>query len=609
MLQNKKFLILLAFFIVTFFILSGYIMAAEMTDNIKKGLQKLSMNKLDDARSYFEREMASNPKNGLAYYYSGEVYYRKGDFSKAIETYQKAIEIEPENPSYKLGLGIAYLAAGQTDKAIEELQAVVSAAGQRYEGKEAEILLAKIKDDKRDKDTITKWQDLEKNVQKPVEEKKTEAAQPEMPQTQKVSVEALVKEVRFGTDTKRKEASQMLYNLIPSQLEPFLPQFIAQIDKEKNDEVKKNLLLIIGKTQTKEAVDFLFGILENPTVLFDTKMVALQGLSETLSPDAAERLKDVLDKMVSTKLKMRENARKKIDEIDKKIDDIESQKYVIKNDITKLRVERQKIYDKLNLQPEAEAGGPVPPEVAPPGAAPPERPVETLSPEQIRQLRAQLRTIENDINKNEARITRLDKQIENLKAEKAKQEQILVKRYSTGTVKVLGITRTADEQPAQEQTPGVPMEPMPGMGMPAVQAGEEQVQEQSLALSIIKILGRIGKPEHLTVIEKAWEEYEASSFELDYGLVRAQLGSYEYIEKLVERLQQDYPAQDMNEIYFRADIVKVIGTYLSKHENQDYAELLAYLAESAPYQVIKIAANQALSKIKTKETEKTGKQT
>ncbi|MCM8765105.1 MAG: hypothetical protein NC830_07090, partial [Candidatus Omnitrophica bacterium] len=85
-------------------------------------------------------------------------------------------------------------------------------------------------------------------------------------------------------------------------------------------------------------------------------------------------------------------------------------------------------------------------------------------------------------------------------------------------------------------------------------------------------------------------------------------GSYEYIEKLVSRLQEDYPS-DPSEAYFRAEIVKVIGNYLSKHENQDYAELLGYLAESDPNQVVKVAANQALSKIKTKESDKPARKT
>ncbi|MCX7705436.1 MAG: tetratricopeptide repeat protein [bacterium] len=609
--MNKKILYLLTFLI----IIAGCGFSAEMTDNIKKGISKMALNRLDDALTYFEREIASNPRNGLGYYYAGEVYYRKANFSKALELFQKAIEIEPNRAAYHLGTGIAYLALGQSDKAIEEFQTVINNAPGTYEAKQAEQNLAKIKGMKRDREIVEKWQNAEKNVQvEKVVEKKPETPQMQI-LAQTVSIDSLVKDLRFGQESKRKDASKMLYNFTSSQLEPFLPQFISHMEKEKNEEVKKNLLLVIGKTQTQQAVDYLFGVLENPEKPFDTKMVALAALSETLSPAAAEKLKDVLDKMVSAKIKKREDARARIESIEKRIDDLESQKFVLRNDITKLRTQRQSIYDKLNVQPAVEEGpgvGPVPaPGIAPPSPVPAQRQIEILTPEQIRQLRAQLRTIENDIHNKESRLSRLEKQVENLNAEKTKYEQLLVKRPTTGSVKVLGVTRATTVQPQQEIPPGMPPQMVPGV--PQVQpsftqAGSEEEQEQSLALSIIKILGRIGKPDYLPVIEKAWEEYKADSFELDYGLVRAQLGSYEYIDQLAARLQEDYPGSDQDEVYFRADIVKALGNYLATHENQDYAELIGYLAESDPNQVVKIAANQALSKIKSKE-EKPARQT
>ncbi|MCM8789175.1 MAG: tetratricopeptide repeat protein, partial [Candidatus Omnitrophica bacterium] len=570
------------------------------------------VNRLDDALTYFQRELTSNPQNGLAYYYIGEVYYRKADFSKALDNYQKAIEKEPDNASYHLGAGTAYLAAGQTDKAIEQFQIVINTAVGTYEAEQAKQRLAKVNSVLRDKEIVEKWQNAQKNVQvEKVVEEQPEKSPAELALVQTVSVDALVKDVRFGPETKRKEASRFLYNFSASQLEPFLSQFISHMDKEKNEEVRKNLLLVIGKTQTQQAVDYLFNVLESPDYLFDTKMVALVGLSETLRPDAAEKLKNILDKMVSSKLKMREEAKDKIEAIEKKIDDLESQKFVIRNDIAKVQSQRQTIYNKLNMQPAFEEGAALPPGIAPPEVPGAEKPVEILTPEQIKQLRAQLRTLENDINTREARIARLEKQIETLKSEKTKYEQLLVKRYSTGAVKVLGVERRSSVETPEQASFGAPPEmpiPQPSAQPSFVQTGPEEQQEQSLALSIIKILGRIGNPDHLFVIEKAWEEYKAASFELDYGLVRAQLGSYEYIEKLVSRLQEDYPS-DPSETYFRAEIVKVVGNYLSKHENQDYAELLSYLAESDPNQVVKVAANQALSKIKTKEPEKPARKT
>ncbi|HOK80316.1 MAG TPA: tetratricopeptide repeat protein, partial [bacterium] len=433
------------------FISQGYIFAAEITENIKKGIFKMQMSRLDDALNYFEREKQSNPKNGLAYYYLGEVYYRQSEFSKALENYQKAIEIEPNNAAYHLGAGIAYLALGQTDKATEEFQLILTAASGTYEAKKAEQQLARIKATDRNQDIIKKWQDAEKNKGIELAVKKEEVIQGPVQAVQTVSVESVVKDMRFGTETKRKEASRTLYGFNATQLEPFLPVFIAQMGKEKNEDIRKNLLLVIGKTQTKEAVDYLFSVLEGQDYSFDTKMVALAGLSETLSPDAAERLKNILDTMVTRKLKMREDARLKIQAIEQRIDDLEAQKLILTNEKTKLRTKVQEIYNKLNMQPAMPEGAEPPvPGAVPPGVAPApasgEHPVEMLTAEQIKQLRAELRKTENDITLKDRQIERLERQIEKLKEEREKYQRVLVKNYSTGTVKVLGVTRAAPAQ-------------------------------------------------------------------------------------------------------------------------------------------------------------------
>ena len=382
-----------------------------------------------------------------------------------------------------------------------------------------------------------------------------------------------------------------------------------------------------------EASEYLFGVLDSPDYLFDTKMVALQALSESLNPDVAEKLKDILDNMVTRKLKMREEAKAKIESIENKIDDLDVQRITLESDRAKLQARIQEINGKLMMQSFETPG--FGPGIAPPGAAglpglpglppAPEAPAEALSPEQVKQLRAEGKKIEADIKAKEKQLDKIKNQIAKLQEEKAKNEALLAKKYSTGVVKVIGTVGTQPSQqpianaptpgmPGMPGMPGVPGMPgMPGMpetfpGMPGMPsqptftAGPEEEQEQALALSIVKILGKFGKPDHISIIEKAWEEYKADSFELEYGLVRAQLGFYEYIDSLVKRLQEDYPSSaDPDEIAFRADIVKVLGNYLYQHENQDYVELLGYLAESDPNEAIKTAAYQALSKVKTQQ--------
>jgi|GEM_PF-883825 len=617
--KTKKFIFSLIIFFCFFLVSANCVNSAEMSENIKKGLMKMSMDRLDEAQSYFEREQQSNPKNGLAYYYTGEIYYRKADFSKALEYYQKAIEIEPANSAYHLGAGMAYLSLGQNDKAIEEFQVVISSDPGTYQAKQAELQLNMLKNTNKNTDVVKKWQSAEKAAQAGAITKKEETIQTPTLVQQAIPVETVVKDLRFGTLTKRKEASKLLYSFPSTQIEPFLQQFISCINKEKDDEIKKNVLLVIGKVQTKEASEYLFGVIDSPDYLFDTKMVALQALSESLNPDVAEKLKDILDNMVTKKLRMREEAKAKIESIEKTIDDLDVQRITLESDRAKIQARLQEINGKLMIQPfEMSVFGPgtVPPGAAGlPGAPPPapETTVETLSPEQIKQLRAEVKKIEAEIKAKDRQLDRIKTQIAKLQEEKTKNEAILVKKYGTGTVKVIGAVGT---QPSQQSVVNLPTPEMPGMpggtpGMPQMPgvpsqptftAGPEEEQEQALALSIVKILGKFGKPDYMPVIEKAWEEYKADSFELEYGLVRAQLGFYEYMDSLVERLREDYPSSaDPNEIAFRADIVKVIGNYLSQHENQDYAELLGYLAETDPNETIKTAAYQALSKVKTQQ--------
>jgi len=615
--KTRKFISPVIIFFCFFFVSVHCVNSAEMSENIKKGLMKMSMDRLDEAQSYFEREQQSNPKNGLAYYYTGEIYYRKADFSKALEYYQKAIEIEPANSAYHLGAGMAYLSLGQKDKAIEEFQIVISSDPGTYQAKQAELQLNTLKNTGKNTDVIKKWQTAEKTAQTGTIVKKEETIQTPTTVQQAIPIETVVKDLRFGTLTKRKEASRLLYSFSSTQLESFLQQFISCMNKEKDDEIKKNVLLVIGKVQTKEASEYLFGVLDSPDYLFDTKMVALQALSESLNPDVAEKLKDILDNMVTRKLKMREIAKAKIESIEKTIDDLDVQRITLESDRAKIQARLQEINGKLMMSFETPGFGP---ESMPPGATglpgvppAPETPAEALSPEQIKQLKAEAKKIEADIKAKERQLNRIKNQIAKLQEEKAKNEAILVKKYSTGTVKVIGSVGTKPSQqpvptPGMPGMPGVPGMPEAFPGMPGVPsqptftAGPEEEQEQAFALSIVKILGKLGKPDYMSIIEKAWEEYKADSFELEYGLVRAQLGFYEYIEGLVERLQEDYPSSaDPDEIAFRADIVKVLGNYLSQHENQDYVELLGYLAESDPNEAIKTAAYQALSKVKTQQ--------
>lgn len=57
-------------------------------------------------------ELLSSPYSGL-----GNLYKRKGNFRKAIDWYKKASEIEPDEASYLIFLGVLHYRLGEFDKA------------------------------------------------------------------------------------------------------------------------------------------------------------------------------------------------------------------------------------------------------------------------------------------------------------------------------------------------------------------------------------------------------------------------------------------------------------------------------------------------------------
>jgi len=550
----------------------GYAQGDEMSENMRIGLAKMSANRFDEAQDYFEKEQQSNPGNSLAYYYSGEIYYRKADFSKALEYYQKAIEIEPSNLAYHFSAAMVYYAIGQFDKAIEEFQVVITGNPGTYQAKQAEQYVARIKSAQKDSGILKKWEAGEKAGQTQIIGKTQETDKSQSPQVgQQIQIESVVKDLKFGTLTKRKDASKLLYSFFSSnQLQPFLPDFIDRVNKEKDIAIKKNILFIIGKINTQQSYNYLFEVLDSPDQLFDIKIVAFQALYNYLTPDSAEKLKDVLSNLVPRRMKMREEIIKNIEAMEDKIDDIKFQKIP-------LEVEREKIRATTYTTPEQ-----IDAQLADSfrsGSAS----IWTL--QQYKDMKAEARNVKREIDamveEKDKQIERLNSQIAMLEEEKKQYENLLKKQFK-GTGQVIGGVNT------------------PRISEMSISSGSEDEQEQALALSLIKILGRLGKPEYIDVIERAWEEYRSNLFEPEYGLVRAQLGYYDYITKLAERLQDDYPSSNPNEAGFRAEIATVLGAYLSQNENQDYINLLAYLAESDPNEVVKLAASGALSKIKNR---------
>ena len=76
--------------------------------------------RLQEALQYIEKAIALKPDNGYIIDSLGWVYYRLGDYPRAIKELTRSLELEPEDPHIHEHLGDAYRALGKQTEALEE---------------------------------------------------------------------------------------------------------------------------------------------------------------------------------------------------------------------------------------------------------------------------------------------------------------------------------------------------------------------------------------------------------------------------------------------------------------------------------------------------------
>lgn len=72
---------------------------------------------LKEATAMVEKAVAANPRSGAMVDSLGWAYYRQGDYAKAVETLERAVELEGGDPEINNHLGDAYWKAGRRDEA------------------------------------------------------------------------------------------------------------------------------------------------------------------------------------------------------------------------------------------------------------------------------------------------------------------------------------------------------------------------------------------------------------------------------------------------------------------------------------------------------------
>ncbi|MBN1678043.1 MAG: tetratricopeptide repeat protein [Candidatus Thermoplasmatota archaeon] len=81
---------------------------------------------LEEAHEKCEQYVTRHPESALGYAHRGNVEHEMGAFAKAIDTFEKALSIAPEDKEVRNNLGYAYFIAGYLDKAIESFDRALS---------------------------------------------------------------------------------------------------------------------------------------------------------------------------------------------------------------------------------------------------------------------------------------------------------------------------------------------------------------------------------------------------------------------------------------------------------------------------------------------------
>jgi len=74
-----------------------------------------------------EKEAAANPTDAGLWTQLGNLFFDTNQFEKAIEAYNKALELDPKNANVWTDLGVMYRRSGNPKKAIEAFDAAIAA--------------------------------------------------------------------------------------------------------------------------------------------------------------------------------------------------------------------------------------------------------------------------------------------------------------------------------------------------------------------------------------------------------------------------------------------------------------------------------------------------
>ncbi len=108
------------------FLISGFLTCAskekQAEEHFKKGFEYQNQGSLDKAIEEYQKALQLNPSYTQVYTNLGAVYLGKQDYDQAILQFKKVIELNYFDKKAHYNLGLAYLRKGEVEKAQEEVE-------------------------------------------------------------------------------------------------------------------------------------------------------------------------------------------------------------------------------------------------------------------------------------------------------------------------------------------------------------------------------------------------------------------------------------------------------------------------------------------------------
>jgi tetratricopeptide (TPR) repeat protein len=122
-------------------LLSAFLSLSVFAQNVQEGVNHLSAQRYQSAKSVFDKLVAANPNNIEANYWLGQTYIKSRDTAAAVALYQKLISTNGNAPLALVGIGQVELMQGKTAEARQRFETAISLSKGR-KGNDPIVLLA-----------------------------------------------------------------------------------------------------------------------------------------------------------------------------------------------------------------------------------------------------------------------------------------------------------------------------------------------------------------------------------------------------------------------------------------------------------------------------------